>query len=1577
SSSSSSKPSTSLTRRFSRRLSLRFGHPKSPEQPKRNQFGLNTVFEPPEPSDVVADFVFIHGLGGGSSKTWSCSHDPDCFWPERWLPQDDAFQGVRIHSFGYDANWKSFQATQLDVHSFGEYLMEELASNPKIRDQDTNIVLLGHSMGGLVIKKACILARTNPGFSSLSRRFHSFYFLGTPHKGAGLATTLNNILHAGGTNRHYITGLEAKSELIRVLNDQFRLHYYGIRLHTFYETQPIQPLGIVVDYESATLGYAEERSQLLNANHRDLTKFSSTEESNYRSLRNRLAITAEEIRAVSSRPLAVNAHTPDVARTHEEPHPPESTGEQMRAVESYLCLHQTDEILSTLDDARLNGSCFWLTQKPSFREWLGADAPRYYWLKGPPACGKSIIASHVIDRLRGFPTCSYFFKTGERVTSNLSTFLRSMAYQMARVNPVVREALFLLTKQGTAVDVRSHKSIWHNVFTGCIFQKEFNRPHYWVIDALDEASDGGSLDDYWSLLAKIENNVPLKVFITSRPGQAIELFFAALPTIAETVRPEDSLQDIRLYVEKDSPKLPVTDGERQQLINRIVEKSGGSFLWIVLVMQKLRDVVTTEEVHDVLDRVPDQMSELYTSNIRRLESGQSYQADEIVKHIITWAICSMKTLTVDEMKDVIKIGLGTTVVRDLKVHLPYLSGQFLDVDKQSNIRVVHETARAFLTMSTLNSPFRVDLPDGHRLVATTCLKYLLSEDLKYSKRKRSVVASSGISKVTIADYACQRFSEHIFRASSASNELFNLLQDFFCTNVLSWIECVAHLRDLDCLIRTSRHLSSYLSRRAKHTPVVPEDLSAWVLDLPRIVTQFGVNLLSDPSSIHTLVPPFCPRESAVYRHFGYAEDGIKLVGAWNSGWDDRICSLVYHETNATALATLDERFAVGFSDGTIRIYRTSTCQEMSSINHGESVRILEFGATAKLLASSGLHYVKLWNVASGTELLSVRTESQTLAMALTETGTSLVAASRDKQITSWRTANGSRVHTHAWADTFIDAKEPGNYLTPNAVKISLEHQLMVVVYRSKPVQLYSLERQRPIGACIRQETNKHSQAGHLVHSAILNPNPAYQRLVVSYWDQCVVTFDTTTCKPVASVDAGLDGLAISPNGKTLVGYDGFGGIKLYDFETLQFLYEIPMKGDPITSIAFTSDNLRLIDVRGAQTNVWEPMVLVSQDADSNGSEPSDSVRRIFDEPNGPVVDQSVDITVIHCCEACGIAFCGRNNGRVDTCNLDNPRKTMRNIYKHRGGFTSVTCLDWSYKSKVAVSADTSGHFRVMQIKTGERRQWSAKPLLESTLGQGCSISQVLLDPAGALVLVSSSGVDMVWSISKKAQVASVTGRRRIAWKWFNRPLFPSQVILVEDNLVKILNWADLMPIVSAEDATATLPAEIPYLEAQVEADAISISSEGGDLIFAQRLPLSQSVLYLASAQVTTTKVLVLDLSSPVSSTTAPSLETTDLRRTRNVANIPDVDYIIGTVKRFNLPYLVFISCHGWVCSVELGDGLSDTGFQKHFFIPSVWRTGNSTFTARVRKNQDIIIIHNDGVIVIKNGLDNGDHISVF
>lgn len=245
-----------LERKF-RSLTLRRASttPTGPET--IGELGLNLLHEPPE---CLVDFIFVHGLRGGSRKTWSASPSQAHYWPKEWLPADPDFRRVRIHSFGYNSDWMDRRENLLTIHEFGQSLMEEIQSSPSIRrSKNTPIVFIGHSMGGLVIKKACILSRENPAFLELGPRIHSIFFLATPHRGSDLAQILNNMLRALPTgNKPFLGSLEAGSETINSLNDQFRHVCSGMAIHSFIESVPMNlgPVGssLVVTKQSATLG---------------------------------------------------------------------------------------------------------------------------------------------------------------------------------------------------------------------------------------------------------------------------------------------------------------------------------------------------------------------------------------------------------------------------------------------------------------------------------------------------------------------------------------------------------------------------------------------------------------------------------------------------------------------------------------------------------------------------------------------------------------------------------------------------------------------------------------------------------------------------------------------------------------------------------------------------------------------------------------------------------------------------------------------------------------------------------------------------------------------------------------------------------------------------------------------------------------------------------------------------------------------------------------------------------------------------------------------------------------------------
>lgn len=132
----------------------------------------------------------------------------------------------------------------------------------------------------------------------LADRIHTLYFLATPHRGSDFAKTLKNILKVTYGRKSYVDGLLKDSSAIWSINDSFRHYADDLQLWSFYETRKSKLIiknGIIVDRNSATLGYAKEQVWPLEADHRGICKFENQEDANFRTLRGCFIKTIEEI----------------------------------------------------------------------------------------------------------------------------------------------------------------------------------------------------------------------------------------------------------------------------------------------------------------------------------------------------------------------------------------------------------------------------------------------------------------------------------------------------------------------------------------------------------------------------------------------------------------------------------------------------------------------------------------------------------------------------------------------------------------------------------------------------------------------------------------------------------------------------------------------------------------------------------------------------------------------------------------------------------------------------------------------------------------------------------------------------------------------------------------------------------------------------------------------------------------------------------------------------------------------------------------------------------------------------------
>ena len=129
-------------------------------------------------------------------------------------------------------------------------------------------------------------------------RFRCMIFLATPHRGSESAKKLERFLRYTMflPSREYVNDLGRNAGAIQDINEDFR-HVAGyIRLFSFYETLKMANT-MIVEKDSAILGYPDEQNQSVNANHRDICKFEKQTDPSYILIRNVLAsITADLIK---------------------------------------------------------------------------------------------------------------------------------------------------------------------------------------------------------------------------------------------------------------------------------------------------------------------------------------------------------------------------------------------------------------------------------------------------------------------------------------------------------------------------------------------------------------------------------------------------------------------------------------------------------------------------------------------------------------------------------------------------------------------------------------------------------------------------------------------------------------------------------------------------------------------------------------------------------------------------------------------------------------------------------------------------------------------------------------------------------------------------------------------------------------------------------------------------------------------------------------------------------------------------------------------------------------------------------
>lgn len=160
------------------------------------------------------------------------------------------------------------------------------------------LIIVAHSLGGLVTKQALLKSRNNPEahLQNMYNMTAGIIFMGTPHTGSWIAdwakipADVLGILKSSNTS--LLRVLRTKDELLQILNEDFLFLLRNLRegpkdakklnVTCFFEEVGYTKIGKIVSKQSAT--FASDTPISVHANHSDMVKFTSVDDDGFQSL---------------------------------------------------------------------------------------------------------------------------------------------------------------------------------------------------------------------------------------------------------------------------------------------------------------------------------------------------------------------------------------------------------------------------------------------------------------------------------------------------------------------------------------------------------------------------------------------------------------------------------------------------------------------------------------------------------------------------------------------------------------------------------------------------------------------------------------------------------------------------------------------------------------------------------------------------------------------------------------------------------------------------------------------------------------------------------------------------------------------------------------------------------------------------------------------------------------------------------------------------------------------------------------------------------------------------------------------
>ncbi|KAH9956629.1 ankyrin repeat-containing domain protein [Russula dissimulans] len=422
----------------------------------------------------------------------------------------------------------------------------------------------------------------------------------------------------------------------------------------------------------------------------------------------------------------------------------------------------------------------WFVHGSLVNEWKSNGS--FLWVHGKPGCGKSILASALIEDVkamcdRGLGTFAYFyFDFKDFSKRDIRSLLSSILIQLSDQSD---EYWSILSHLYTTHRDGSNQPSEAALIT-CLHDMLYvdgQQPTFIIMDAVDECPNTPGLPSAREKVLNlvedlVTNSYPdLRICITSRLEQDIRMVLEPLASCHISLHDQegqmgDIANYVRFVVHLDRTMRRWRTEDKELVIDTLIERADGMFRWIFCQLETLRRCFP-QSIRQILDNLPITLDGTYERTLLEIPEEKWKHAHRLLQCLAV----SSRPLRVEELAEILSIQFdsGTTLGlitgwRPENTEDAVLSAcssliTIVNVEGSPVVQFSHFSVKEFLTSNRLAtaqmrnlSRYHITLEPAHEILVKACLSTLLELD-EYINKKR-------LKDYPLAFYAARHWFEH-------------------------------------------------------------------------------------------------------------------------------------------------------------------------------------------------------------------------------------------------------------------------------------------------------------------------------------------------------------------------------------------------------------------------------------------------------------------------------------------------------------------------------------------------------------------------------------------------------------------------------------------------------------------------------------------------------------------------------------------------------------------------------------------------------------------------------------------------